>query len=196
MRRLSVVLLLTFLSLPAFAASDVVSWRQVASESDMFFTQGTNTAVPVPSFRGDLTFEPDSPATSRITLYADLSAAFATQDSLNAPDIRQNLAMAQSLGNVRATGPGTAIITSTGFRKEGDKRFVMQATVAMNGRTKAIEIPITAAVVSYFDLPKLVIEGSFPFAPRDYATEGLTVPPGVDTVKVDFKIAGIPEDAR
>ncbi len=186
-------LLIAVLCAPALADT-ITKWREVAAESEMAFTQNPAQApVPVSSFKTDIDFEPAQYASSKVVIYADLGNAFLSTMSLS-PDLRQALDIAGSLGAAPKPGPGTGVLTSTAIRKEGEGRFLMDATLSLNGRTKAVQVPFTAAVRSYFDLPKLVMQGSFSFDPRDFADEAFKAPDGVDAINVTFKIAQIPAE--
>jgi hypothetical protein len=197
MRALILSLILLAASVPALAASSIISWKEVAAESSVTVSPGSTAPIPVLSFRADIIFEPEQFSSGHITLYADLTPAFLSPEAFT-PEMRQNLAVVDSFGAGASLkpGPGTAVIKSIAIRRQGGNSFVMDALVGMNGRQKAVQIPFTAAISSYFDLPKLQIDGTFDFSVNDFATATLKAPANVDKVNVVFKIVAIPAQAK
>lgn len=195
MKKFFALSLVLSLLLSAAAFADVaVHWRGVDKESSLTFTQGEGRgASNIISFASEMTFEPDRPAESSLTLYADLAYVFLSPQAFADPAVRQALDVAASLGGGHTTGAASAVLTSTQIRKVADGRYIMDGTLSINGRSQPVQFPFAASISSYFDLPKLTLEGAFTFNPQKFADgTKLAAPEGLDQATIAFRLAATP----
>jgi hypothetical protein len=173
-------------SAPALAA--LIDWELQPEKSIMTIRGALGQDYPVPSFDSGITFDVANLGASRVIIKAEALLAFSPGKI--SPEMIEMMRVMRT--PVTGETPSTAVFTAQDIQRVSAREFSMKGTLAINGRSKDITVPFTAAVEDAgYGNRYFVIKGVLTFNPRDFAGGGLP-DPGTDKAQIGFILKSLP----